>query len=105
MHIECVTTGVKTSVSPAQANPTCKSVLVLSQPLLSLAFVHCYPCPDELVESIQVLGTIPFRGEGVSPWVRSRGGGSPPGLLWRQRVTWKTQCSDVSPRRKIFKGV
>lgn len=66
MHIECVTTGVKTSVSPAQANPTCKSVLVLSQPLLSLAFVHCYPCPDELVESIQVLGTIPFRGGGVS---------------------------------------
>lgn len=78
MHIECVTTGVKTSVSPAQANPTCKSVLVLSQPLLSLAFVHCYPCPDELVESIQVLGTIPFREGGVSPWVRSRGG-RPPG--------------------------
>lgn len=79
MHIECVTTGVKTSVSPAQANPTCKSVLVLSQPLLSLAFVHCYPCPDELVESIQVLGTIPFRG-GVCLLGSGQGGvGRPPG--------------------------
>lgn len=80
MHIECVTTGVKTSVSPAQANPTCKSVLVLSQPLLSLAFVHCYPCPDELVESIQVLGTIPFRGGGGCLLGSGQGGvGRPPG--------------------------
>lgn len=80
MHIECVTTGVKTSVSPAQANPTCKSVLVLSQPLLSLAFVLCYPCPDELVESIQVLGTIPFRGGGGVSLGQVKGGvGRPPG--------------------------
>lgn len=82
MHIECVTTGVKTSVSPAQANPTCKSVLVLSQPLLSLAFVHCYPCPDELVQSIQVLGTIPFRGgkKGGCLLGSGQGGvGRPPG--------------------------
>lgn len=55
-------------------------------------------------QSIQVWRTIPL-WKRVSPRVGSRERVvSPPWLLWKQRVTWKTQFSDVIPRRKMLGG-
>lgn len=54
-------------------------------------------------QSIQVLGTILLWKKRVSPRVRSgERVVSPPWLLWKLRVTLKTQFPDVIPRRKML---
>lgn len=78
------------------------------QPLPSLAFAHYCPFPDELeCRPFKCWGQYPCEGWGWSAPRSGQGeeGGDTPGLLWRQRVTLKTQSSDVSWRRKMFRGL
>lgn len=56
-------------------------------------------------QSIQVLATIPQWKKRVSPQVRSKERVVlPPWLLWRLRLTWKTQFSDVTPKEEDVGG-
>lgn len=71
----------------------------------SLAFVHYYTCWGWIRgQSIQVWGTIPpwKKKKSFSPGQVKGEGGVTPRLLWKPRVTRKTQFSDVIRRRNVL---
>lgn len=72
----------------------------------SLAFVHYCTCWDELEGNpFKCWEQCPCGKKSFSPGRVKGEGGVTPWLLWKQRVTWKTQFSDVIPRRKMLGGL